>query len=124
MTILVLGLIVGGVLLLVDLVMRLRARGHPGRVIEVGRARLGLRLAAVACAVLGVLFGAFRVVPGGSVGVQVLFGRIDERPLTEGLNVINPLKQVRLMSVRTQEMFEHAAVLYHLDGTKAPSVYR
>jgi regulator of protease activity HflC (stomatin/prohibitin superfamily) len=88
--------------------------------------------------VLGVLLASFRVVPGGAVGVQILFGRIDDRPLTEGLNVINPLKQVRLMSVRTHEMFEHSDVpskegltvglevsaLYHLDPAAAPRVYR
>src|SRR5215468_11256082 len=80
--------------------------------------------------ILGVVGASFRIVPGGNVGVQVLFGRIIDQPLTEGLNLINPFKQVQFMSVRTLEMFEHADVpskegltvglevspLYHLDG--------
>ena len=54
--------------------------------------------------------GGFAVVPGGHVGVQILFGRIIDQPLSEGLNLINPFKQVQFMSVRTLEMFEHADV--------------
>jgi len=75
---------------------------------------------------------------GGHVGIQILFGRIDDRVLNEGLNVINPFKQVQILSARTQELFEHAdvpskegltvglevSVLYHLDPRWAPAVFR
>ena len=88
--------------------------------------------------VVGFLLASFRIVPGGNVGVQVLFGRIIDTPLSEGLNLINPFKDVRFMTVRTLELFEHAdvpgkegltvglevSVLYHLNGPAAPAVYR
>jgi regulator of protease activity HflC (stomatin/prohibitin superfamily) len=102
------------------------------------RARSGLRIAGVLALLAGVVLAAFRVVPGGTVGVQVLFGRIHDEPLSEGLNAINPLKQVWLLSVRTQELFDHADVpskegltvglevsaLYHLEAKTAPAVVR
>lgn len=132
-------LIIGGLLLLAGFAIP-RAVPQMGdrKAVEVSRARIWLRVAGVAAVVLGVAVGSFRVVPGGAVGVQILFGRIDDRALTEGLNVINPLKQVRLMTIRTQEMFEHADVpskegltvglevsaLYHLDSRAAPPVFR
>jgi prohibitin 1 len=139
MTILVLGLVIGGLLILVSLAIpKVTADAAGRKAEEVRRARPWLRAAGIVVVLLGVLLASFRVVPGGNVGVQVLFGRIDDRPLTEGLNVINPLKQVTLMSVRTHELFEHADVpskegltvglevsaLYHLEPTTAPRVYR
>lgn len=85
-----------------------------------------------------VLFAALRVVPGGTVGVQTPFGRIDESVLVEGPDVVNPRRQVRLLSVRTHELFERADVPskeglavgpevsapYPLEGGAAPAVVR
>lgn len=139
MTILVLGLAVGVVLILIGLAVPRGVQDAGARKgEEVRRARRGLPALGIAVILAGVLFASFRVIPGGHVGVQVLFGKIDSRPLTEGLNVINPLKQVHVLSVRTQEMFEHAevpskegltvglevSVLYHLDTPAAPGVFR
>ena len=139
MTILVLALIVGGLLILIGLalpraVSEAAARKGP----EVRQVRRLLPTLGVLVILAGLLFASFRVVPGGHVGVQILFGRIDDRPLTEGLNVINPLKQIQILSARTQEMFEHAdvpskegltvglevSVLYHLEPRTAPAVFR
>ncbi|HKW94112.1 MAG TPA: prohibitin family protein [Methylomirabilota bacterium] len=139
MTFLILGLVIGGVLILVSLAIPGVTADAPGRKAEeVRRVRPWLRAVGIVIVLLGVLLASFRVVPGGNVGVAVLFGRIDDRPLTEGLNVINPFKQVTIMSVRTLELFEHAEVpskegltvglevsaLYHLDSASAPGVYR
>jgi regulator of protease activity HflC (stomatin/prohibitin superfamily) len=139
MTILLLGVILGSLMLLAGFAIQRAAPEMAGRkAAEVSRARHRLRVLGVAVIGAGVVFGTLRVVPGGYVGVQVLFGKIDDRGLEEGLNVINPLKQVTLMSIRTQEMFEHADVpskegltvglevsaLYHLDPKVAPGVYR
>jgi regulator of protease activity HflC (stomatin/prohibitin superfamily) len=38
----------------------------------------------------------------GTVGVQTLFGKIQSKILTEGLNIINPMIEVRDFSTRTQ----------------------
>jgi regulator of protease activity HflC (stomatin/prohibitin superfamily) len=77
---------------------------------EVRRVRAILPAIGVLIVVVGVLLASFRIVPGGHVGVQVLFGRIIDQPLSEGLSIINPFKQVQYMSVRTLEMFDHADV--------------
>jgi prohibitin 1 len=139
MTLLLLGLLVGGFMILATFAIpRSGIRVRDGMTAELSGARWWLRLLGAAVIVLAILFSTFRVVPAGHVGVATLFGRIDDRPLSEGLNMINPLKQVHLMSVRTQEMFEHADVpskeglsvgldvsaLYHLDLQAAPGVYR
>jgi regulator of protease activity HflC (stomatin/prohibitin superfamily) len=137
MTILLLALIFGGILILIAFsVPRVVADVRKGE--EMRRARRVLPILGILVIAAGFFFASFRVIPGGTVGVQILFGRIYDQPLTEGLNVINPLKQVRILSVRTQEMFEHADVpskegltvglevsaLYHLDPLAAPGVFR
>ncbi|MBI3456455.1 MAG: prohibitin family protein [Candidatus Rokubacteria bacterium] len=139
MSLLLFGLALGALLLFVSFAIP-RAAPHLGdrKAIEATQARIWLRIAGGLVIVLGVVLGAFRVVPGGTVGVQILFGKIDDRALSEGLSAINPLKEVRLMSVRTLEMFEHADVpskegltvglevsaLYHLESKAAPGVFR
>lgn len=138
MSILLTGLIIGGILLLAGFAIPRSTSQMGGKAAEVTRARTWLKIAGVLVILVGIVSSTFRVVPGGQVGVQVLFGKIDDRPLSEGLNVINPLKQVVIMSLRTQEIFEHADVpskegltvalevsaLYHLDGKVVPAVYR
>jgi regulator of protease activity HflC (stomatin/prohibitin superfamily) len=139
MTLLVLGLIVGGILILIGLsVPRAMPEMAARKGAEVRQVRRLLPTLGVLVILAGFLFASFRVVPGGHVGIQILFGRIDDRVLNEGLNVINPFKQVQILSARTQELFEHAdvpskegltvglevSVLYHLDPRWAPAVFR
>lgn len=83
------------------------------------------------------LFSMVKIVPPGHVGVLILFGKI-QRSITEGLHLVNPLVSMELMSVRTQEIFEHAEApskeglnvalevtcLFHLDPQEAVRVYR
>src|SRR4030095_3417668 len=116
MTLLILALIVGGVLVMIGLAMPRPTPDMAGRKADQTRAvRAILPVVGVLVIVLGILGALFRIVPGGNVGVQVLFGRIIDQPLTEGLNLINPFKQVKFMSVGTLTLFGHRA---------APTVYR
>jgi regulator of protease activity HflC (stomatin/prohibitin superfamily) len=139
MTLLIIAVIVGGILILIGLsIPRVVPEVAARKSEEVRRVRTILPTLGVLVILGGLFFASFRVVPGGYVGVQILFGRIDNQPLTEGLSLINPLKQLQIMSVRTQEMFEHADVpskegltvglevsaLYHLDPSAAPTVFR
>jgi prohibitin 1 len=139
MTILVLALIVGGILILIGLsVPRAAPEMAARKGAEVRQVRRLLPALGVLVILAGFLFASFRVVPGGHVGIQILFGRIDDRVLNEGLNAINPFKQVQILSARTQELFEHAdvpskegltvglevSVLYHLEPSWAPAVFR
>lgn len=79
-----------------------------------------------------------RTIDTGSVGVMTLFGRLTGEQLPEGLHVVNPLKRVTEMSIRTQEIKEHADVpssegliigletslLYRLDPGRAAEVFQ
>jgi regulator of protease activity HflC (stomatin/prohibitin superfamily) len=51
---------------------------------------------------LGFLSSCVVQINAGQIGVQNLFGKIQSRTLTEGLNIVNPLMNVRKIDVRTQ----------------------
>ena len=82
------------------------------RVIDVGG---GMALRLVGIALLGfvlviLLFMAVAKVDTGHVGVLTYFGRVTGEVLPEGIHLVNPLKRVHEMSVRTQELKETASV--------------
>ena len=74
----------------------------------------------------------------GHVGIVSVFGRVTGRTLSEGIHLVNPAATVTELSVKTQEVKEHAAVpskeglimgleaslLYHLDAGRAAEVYQ
>jgi prohibitin 1 len=102
-----------------------------------GIARGGLAVL-VALLALFAASRAFRTISTGHVGVTTLFGKVTGERLDAGIHVVNPLKRVAELSVRTQEVKEHAAVpsseglimrleaslLYRLDPQRAPDVYQ
>jgi prohibitin 1 len=77
-------------------------------------------------------------VPTGHVGVVSVFGRVTGRTLSEGIHLVNPAARVTELSIKTQEVKEHAAVpskeglimgidasvLYHLDPSRAAEVFQ
>ncbi len=78
------------------------------------------------------------VIPAGSVGVVDFFGRVSPRPLYAGVNIVNPFANVIKMDVKTQERREEMrvpsqegltvgleiSVIFKLDGSMAPEVYK
>lgn len=88
--------------------------------------------------VLFLLRQAVVIVPAGHVGVQELFGKVSDEALTANIHLINPLKKVQPMSIRTKEINEPASVpskegltvnldislLYSLVPGEASKVYR
>jgi prohibitin 1 len=85
-----------------------------------------------------VAFSSISCIKTGHVGVVTLFGRVTGQTLTEGLHVMNPAASVTELSIKTQEIKEHASVpskeglimgleasvLYHLDPARAAEIYR
>lgn len=77
-------------------------------------------------------------IPAGHVGVLTLFGRVTGEALPEGIHLINPLKSVHEMSIRTVEKKEAASVpsneglimtldtslLFRLRPEKAADIFR
>ena len=99
------------------------------------RAALGLGIAIPA---LIILLSTFKVIPAGHVGVATLFGRVQSRALPEGLNFINPLLDVTLMSTQVQRrsakydaaskdlqaVHVEMVLNYRLIPERAPEVYQ
>ena len=69
----------------------------------------GFRIA-VGLLILIALYLSTTVVPAGHVGVQDFFGRVSDRILAPGINVVVPGTQVIKFSVQTRELKEAAAV--------------
>jgi len=87
---------------------------------------------------IGLFFSMVRIVPAGYVGVVDLFGRVSLKPLNSGLNLVNPLARVVMMSTRTQEETEvmsipskeglnvnlDITILYRLEANRAVEIYK
>ncbi|MGY4537986.1 regulator of protease activity HflC (stomatin/prohibitin superfamily) [Mucilaginibacter sp. UYNi724] len=56
----------------------------------------------IAIAGISLLFSVFKVIDPGKVGVQVLFGKVQNDVLESGLHVINPLVDVITFNTQTQ----------------------
>jgi len=52
--------------------------------------------------VLGLLLSMIKQIDAGKVGVQTLFGKVQDNVLESGLHVINPLVDVHLFDIQTQ----------------------
>ncbi len=51
---------------------------------------------------LGLLLSVFKTIDPGKVGVQVLFGKVQDQVLESGLHIINPLVDVTTFNIQTQ----------------------
>jgi prohibitin 1 len=84
------------------------------------------------------LVQCFTVVPAGNVGVIDFFGNVNPRPISAGINMVNPLARVVKFSIQTKEQKETMQVLsregltigleisalYRLMPDSAAAVYR
>ncbi len=68
----------------------------------VRRLRRILILAGLALVVLGSSTSTFKQIDAGHIGVQKLFGKVEDNVLYEGLNTVNPLVSVIEISTQTQ----------------------
>lgn len=98
--------------------------------------RIGIIVAVVALLIL--LSKSIVIVPAGHVGVKVLFGKVEQKTLSAGIHLVNPLVKVHEMTVRTQQISEDAnvpskeglsvnldvTILYALNPDEAATVYR
>ncbi len=111
----------------------------------------GGRLFGVGLIAVGLLTACFVQIEPGEVGVQTLFGKIQPGYLTEGLNFVNPMVDIKRFDVKTQnytmssvhdegdqegddairvltadglEVVIDLSVLYHIVPDKAPDILR
>lgn len=53
--------------------------------------------------VIVILFNIFVVIPAGTTGVKILFGKVRDKEISSGLHIVNPLMSIERMSIRTEE---------------------
>jgi regulator of protease activity HflC (stomatin/prohibitin superfamily) len=75
-----------------------------------------LRIGGLLIFVIGLLSACIVQIGAGEVGVQILFGNVQNSTLPSGLHVINPLMDVEKMDIKTQN-YTMSAV--HDEGAKA-----
>jgi regulator of protease activity HflC (stomatin/prohibitin superfamily) len=105
----------------------------------------------IAIIALGVILASFKIIEPGKVGVQTLFGKVQDEVLPSGLHVINPLVDITTFSIQTEnytmsgvnsegqkegddairilssdglEVTIDLSVLYKVDPNKAPFIYQ
>lgn len=94
----------------------------------------------IVIAVIGliVLARSIRIVPAGTVGIYDIFGKVSSDERKPGLNFINPLANLVIMNVKTEELTENmpvpseegltihldVSILYRLDPDKASDIYQ
>jgi regulator of protease activity HflC (stomatin/prohibitin superfamily) len=74
-----------------------------------------LRLAGLGIAVAGILTACIVQIGTGQVGVQVLYGSVQNNVLSSGLHLINPLVDVQRLDIKTQN-YTMSAI--HNEGAK------
>lgn len=61
-----------------------------------------VRITGLIIIVLGVMNACIKQIDAGEIGVQSMFGKVQDEVLTSGLNFVNPLMDVKEIDVRTQ----------------------
>ncbi len=61
-----------------------------------------VNMAGILLVVIGISLSVVKQVEAGQTGVQSLFGKVDNRILESGLNMINPLADVTMFDIKTQ----------------------
>jgi regulator of protease activity HflC (stomatin/prohibitin superfamily) len=61
----------------------------------------GIRFAGLAIIVVGFLTSCIKQIDAGQIGVKSLFGKIDNDILNSGLNLVNPLVEVKTVDIKT-----------------------
>jgi regulator of protease activity HflC (stomatin/prohibitin superfamily) len=94
---------------------------------------------AIIIVALMLLFGSYATVPSGHVGIRTTMGKVDSKPLGEGIHFKMPITQdINIMSTRvevlrlnasaaaksSQDVFTKVATNYHINPDKAPFVYQ
>ena len=61
-----------------------------------------IRIAGLVVIIAGALSSMFKVIDAGTVGVKSVFGKVDNDVLYSGLNVVNPVAEITVFDVKTQ----------------------
>lgn len=105
-------------LIILGLVVFLLAARLPlqsARVQNPATLRSGIKTAGIALVAIGLFTSCVKQIDAGYIGVQSLFGKVQSKVLYSGLNLVNPLVDVKEVDVRTQN---YTMSGIHDEGTK------
>ncbi|AFY54481.1 membrane protease subunit, stomatin/prohibitin [Rivularia sp. PCC 7116] len=105
------------------------------------RNRLAIRAVAALIGIVATIASISRalvIVPPGNIGVANLFGRVSDKSLNPGVNLVNPFTKTRNFSTRLKDILENVdassqeglnlnldvSLQYKLDPQKAATVYK
>jgi regulator of protease activity HflC (stomatin/prohibitin superfamily) len=89
-------------LLIVGLIVLLASRNLPSNPnFPVSRFQMPMRYAGIGLIAVGIFTSCFKQIDAGQVGVQKLFGNIQDNILESGLHIVNPLVTIVPIDVRT-----------------------
>lgn len=90
------------ILLIIGLILVLVGRTLKNKNEDLSNVGNGLFWGGLALGIFGLLWSSVKQIDAGKVGVQSLFGKVQNNVLSSGLNVINPLMDVMELDVKTQ----------------------
>ena len=138
-------IIIGIIVLIIAIVLRKQERE------EIQKLAIGVRILAFLLIIIGFLTSCIKQIDAGQIGVKSLFGKVSDDVLTSGLNMVNPLVDVKTVDIKTQnytmsgvhdegdkagddairvltadglEVIIDLTVLYRVVGTEAPKIVR
>jgi regulator of protease activity HflC (stomatin/prohibitin superfamily) len=103
-------IIIGIIVLIIGIVLKKQERE------EIRKLAIGVRILAFIIIIVGFLTSCIKQIDAGQIGVKNLFGKVSDDILTSGLNVVNPLVDVKTVDIKTQN-YTMSGV--HDEGDKA-----
>lgn len=89
-------IILGVIILIIGIVLKNQERE------ELRKLATGIRILALIIIIVGFLTSCIKQIDAGQIGVKSLFGKVSDDILTSGLNMVNPLVDVKTVDIKTQ----------------------
>jgi len=89
-------IILGVIILVIGIILKNQERE------ELKKLAIGIRILALIIIIVGFLTSCIKQIDAGQIGVKSLFGKVSDDILTSGLNMVNPLVDVKTVDIKTQ----------------------
>lgn len=89
-------IIIGIIVLIVGIILKKQNRE------EIQKLGIGMRILGFIIIIAGLLTSCIKQIDAGQIGVKSLFGKVSDDILTSGLNMVNPLVDVKTVDIKTQ----------------------
>lgn len=89
-------IIIGIIVLIIGFALRSQERE------EIRKLATGVRIFGLLVIIIGFLTSCIKQIDAGQIGVKSLFGKVSDDILTSGLNLVNPMVDVKTVDIKTQ----------------------